>query len=133
MGKIITEADLRSHPPAPGSRRFQVEEGTFVTESARAWLEKRDIELVVCPAGTACGGMPRTPLEDRGVWTYLDAATGRALGKEKPEEMTHLRGKPAGTKDPSADCFPREAGQPGSRHSGGPVPGPPPRGGEAAG
>ena len=92
MGKIITEADLRSHPPAPGSRRFQVEEGTFVTESARAWLEKRDIELVVCPAGAACGGMPRTPLEDRGVRTYLDAATGRALGKEKPEEMTHLRG-----------------------------------------
>ena len=39
MGKILTEADLRSHPPAPGARRYQVEEGTFVTESARSWLD----------------------------------------------------------------------------------------------
>jgi len=39
MGKILTENDLRSHPPAPGARRYKVEEGTFVTESARSWLD----------------------------------------------------------------------------------------------
>lgn len=92
MGKIITENDLRSHPPAAGARRYQVEEGTFVTESARAWLDKRDIELVFVPAGKVCGGMSRTPLADRGNRTYVDAATGLGLGKEKPEDMTHLRG-----------------------------------------
>lgn len=92
MGKILTENDLRSHPPAAGAQRYEVEAGTFVTESARAWLEKRDIELVVLPAGKVCGGMSRTPLEDRGSRTFVDAATGLPLGREKPEEMTHLRG-----------------------------------------
>ena len=92
MGLILTENDLRSHPPAPGARQHQVEEGTFVTESARSWLEKRDIQLVILPKGRMCGGMSRTPLPDRGSRTYLDAATGLPLGREKPEEMTHLRG-----------------------------------------
>lgn len=92
MGRIITEADLRSHPPAAGTRRYEVEAGTFVTESARAWLDKREIELVVLPAGRGCGGMSRTPLPDRGSRTFVDAATGLPLGREKPEEMTHLRG-----------------------------------------
>lgn len=92
MGKILTEADLRSHPPAAGTRRYQVEEGTFVTESARAWLEKRDIEIETVPKGKVCGGMSRTPIEDRGNRTYVDAATGLGLGREKPEDMTHLRG-----------------------------------------
>lgn len=92
MGKIITENDLRSHPPAAGARRYEVEAGTFVTESAKSWLDKRDIELVILPAGKVCGGMSRTPLADRGSRTYVDAATGLGLGKEKPEEMTHLRG-----------------------------------------
>ena len=66
MGLILTENDLRSHPPAPGARQYQVEEGTFVTESARSWLEKRDIQLVILPKGRMCGGMSRTPLPDRG-------------------------------------------------------------------
>ena len=92
MGLILTENHLRSHPPAPGARQYQVEEGTFVTESARSWLEKRDIQLVILPKGRMCGGMSRTPLPDRGSRTYLDAATGLPLGREKPEEMTHLRG-----------------------------------------
>ena len=92
MGKIITENDLRSHPPAPGTRRYEVEEGTFVAESARSWLEKREIELVMVPRGTTSGTMSRTPVPDRGNRTYLDAATGLGLGREKPEEMTHLRG-----------------------------------------
>ena len=92
MGLILTENDLRSHPPAPGARQYQVEEGTFVTEYARSWLEKRDIQLVILPKGRMCGGMSRTPLPDRGSRTYLDAATGLPLGREKPEEMTHLRG-----------------------------------------
>ena len=92
MGLILTENDLRSHPPAPGARQYQVEEGTFVTESARSWLEKRDIQLVILPKGRMCGGMSRTPLPDRGSRTYLDSATGLPLGREKPEEMTHLRG-----------------------------------------
>ena len=92
MGLILTENDLRSQPPAPGARQYQVEEGTFVTESARSWLEKRDIQLVILPKGRMCGGMSRTPLPDRGSRTYLDAATGLPLGREKPEEMTHLRG-----------------------------------------
>ena len=92
MGKILTENDLRSHPPAPGARRYPVEEGTFVTESARAWLDKRDIEIETVPRGKACGGMSRTPIADRGNRTYIDAATGLPLGREKPEGMTHLRG-----------------------------------------
>lgn len=92
MGKILTEVDLRSHPPVPGTRRYQVEEGTFVTESARAWLDKRDIEIEITPKGRICGGMSRTPVEDKGNRTYIDAATGLGLGREKPEDMTHLRG-----------------------------------------
>ena len=36
--------------------------------------------------------MIRTPLPDRGSRTFVDAATGLPLGREKPEEMTHLRG-----------------------------------------
>ena len=92
MGLILTENDLRSHPPAPGARQYQVEEGTFVTESARSWLVKRYFQLVSLPTGRMCGGMSRTPLPDRGSRTYLDAATGLPLGREKPEEMTHLRG-----------------------------------------
>ena len=36
--------------------------------------------------------MSRTPLPDRGKRTFVDAATGLPLGREKPEEMTHLRG-----------------------------------------
>lgn len=92
MGRIITEADLRSHPPVAGTRRYEVEAGTFVTESARAWLDKREIELVVLPAGRGSDGMSRTPLPDRGSRTFVDAATGLPLGREKPEEMTHLRG-----------------------------------------
>ena len=36
--------------------------------------------------------MSRTPLPDRGSRTFVDAATGLPLGREKPEEMTHLRG-----------------------------------------
>ena len=76
----------------PGAGLYLVEEGTFVTESARSWLEKRDIQLVILPKGRMCGGMSRTPLPDRGSRTYLDAATGLPLGREKPEEMTHLRG-----------------------------------------
>lgn len=36
--------------------------------------------------------MTCTPLTDRGEYTYQDAATGQGLGKEKPEEMTHLWG-----------------------------------------
>ena len=59
MGKIITENDLRSHPPAPGTRRYEVEEGTFVAESARSWLEKREIELVMVPRGTTSGTIDR--------------------------------------------------------------------------
>ena len=92
MGLILTENDLRSHPPAPGDRHYQVVVGTFFTESARSGLEKRDIQLVIHPTGRMCGGMSRTPLPDRGSRTYLDAATGLPLGREKPEEMTHLRG-----------------------------------------
>lgn len=93
MGRIITEVDLRSHPLPEGIRRFEVESDVFVTESARAYLEKRDIELVVKSTGGAGSGvMTYSPIADKGSRTYLDAATGRALGREKPEEMTHLRG-----------------------------------------
>lgn len=92
MGKVITENDLRSHPLPEGVRRFEVDADTFVAESARAWLDKRGIELVVSPKAAAKGGMPRTAIAARGRNTYIDAATGRGLGEIKPEAMTHLRG-----------------------------------------
>lgn len=86
MGRVITEADLRSRCLPEGTRRFEAEEGAFVTESARAYLKKRDIELVVRQRM----GMPVT-LPTANGRAFVDAATGLPL-KGKPEEMTHLRG-----------------------------------------
>lgn len=88
MGRILTEADLRSRCLPETTRRVEVEADVFVTEAARAYLDKRNIRLVTTPGA----GMPMTPLTRQGGRTFLDAASGLPLGSQKPEEMTHLRG-----------------------------------------
>lgn len=81
MGRIITETDLRSRCLPEGTQRFEAEAGVFITESARAYLEKRNIELVLLPAQS----------RETAGHTYVDAATGLPMSS-KPEDMTHLRG-----------------------------------------
>lgn len=81
MGRIITEADLRSRCLREGTDRFEVEADVFITESARTYLYKRDIRLVVLP----------TALGETAGSSFVDAATKLPING-KPEEMTHLRG-----------------------------------------
>lgn len=88
--KILTEADLRSAMLPKGCTEYRVAAGTFVTETAREFLDHRNIRLVRsgAPSGAA---MTVTPLPDKGDRTFVDAVTGKGYAK-KPENMTHLRG-----------------------------------------
>lgn len=61
----------------------------FVTPTAREYLRDRGISLVVDKAPRTA--MTRTPVPDRGDYTFVDAVTGMGY-RTKPEDMTHLRG-----------------------------------------
>ena len=84
--KILTEADLRSARLAEGTTQYPVEQGTYVTPSAREFLADRGIALVELERG-----MPRYPVHEGGAASYRDAETGAPYA-HKPEFMTHLRG-----------------------------------------
>ena len=89
MQKILTEAVLRSELIPAGTRSYTVTGDTVVTPTAREYLKKRGIELKIAPAGSR--SMSRTEIRQNGVFTYVDAETGKGY-REKPEDMTHLRG-----------------------------------------
>lgn len=85
---VLTEAELRSKALPQGTARYVVEPGVFVTPLAKEYLQERNIELVVAEEHTV---MSRSPIPAQGNRTYLDYRTGEGY-REKPEEMTHLRG-----------------------------------------
>lgn len=87
---VLTEADLRAGKVIIADGKVRVDEGTFVTPAAKEYLKDRGIGLACGGAGPQ-GGMPRTPILQRGKSTYIDASTGEGY-EHKPEEMTHLRG-----------------------------------------
>lgn len=77
--RILTEAILRSSLlPDDSVREYRISDAVFVTESARDYLQKRGIKLIVCAQADSGGG-------------FIDAGTGRHYD-EKPEYMTHLHG-----------------------------------------
>ena len=88
---------LRAARLEAGTAEYRVEPGTFVTPLAREYLRDRGIKLVTGEARTGIGraagaeSMPRTPIEDRGGRTFVDAE-GDGSYARKPERMTHLSG-----------------------------------------
>ena len=86
--KIVNEADLRAKLLAEKPQKYEVTADTFVTPAAKEYLADNNIELVVL---NSAGTMTTTPLPEMGKFTYVDARTGEGY-REKPEEMTHLRG-----------------------------------------
>lgn len=92
MQKILTEAVLRSQLLPEGTRDYTVTEDTVVTPAAREYLKKRRIELkIVQGTGSKIQVMSRSRIKSNGPLTYVDAETGAGY-REKPEDMTHLRG-----------------------------------------
>ena len=90
MQKILTEAVLRSELIPAGTRSYTVSKDTVVTPTAREYLKKRGIELKTAQTGPG-RSMSRTEIRENGSYTYVDAVTGKGY-REKPEDMTHLRG-----------------------------------------
>lgn len=98
MQKILTEAVLRSQLLPEGTKAYTVTEDTVVTPTAREYLKKRSIELKTVSGtggqtirGSEIQAMSRSKIKSNGPLTYVDAETGRGY-REKPEDMTHLRG-----------------------------------------
>ena len=107
---VLTEEMLRAEQLDPGTERYRVPEGTFVTRAAEDYLRERGIILERGAAdGTAGNGalnsavpgsgtdaphawksMTRKAFAAGGKARYIDLETGEALS-EKPEDMTHLR------------------------------------------
>lgn len=88
--KVLTEADLRAGKVPVVDGAVHVEEGTFVTPTAKEYLKERGIGLVAAKAALPAS-MSYTPIIQKGNATYINAATGQGYEK-KPEDMTHLRG-----------------------------------------
>lgn len=93
MQRILTEGALRSELIMEGTREYSVQEDTIVTPAALEYLKKKGIKLKTVSAGEAKNlqTMSRTVIKNQGINTYIDARTGQGY-REKPEEMTHLRG-----------------------------------------
>ena len=92
MQKILTEENLRSEMIPDGQKEYAVLKGTVVTPSAREYLKKRGIRLKTDPGSAGkWQTMSRTEIKKQGKFSCVDAKTGQAY-REKPEDMTHLRG-----------------------------------------
>jgi ethanolamine utilization cobalamin adenosyltransferase len=73
----------------PGAcKEYTPPPGALVTPTAREYLVSRGIALR--EGAEKPGGMPFSPIPDRGKASFRDAETGD-LYDEKPEDMTHLR------------------------------------------
>ena len=100
MGKILTEAELRSGTVKREGNKVFVSPDTFVTELAREYITTHALELVktntVAPPSHSGGSfgkgvMSYTPIASKGADRFIDYRTGKGYA-EKPEHMTHLRG-----------------------------------------
>lgn len=87
--KVLTEAELRAKRISFENNEFHVEAGTFITPTAKEFLRDKGIALVIDAEKKS--SMTITPVKNRGDHTYIDAETGESY-REKPENMTHLRG-----------------------------------------
>lgn len=87
--KILTETMLRALALSCETTEYRVEPDVFVTPLAKEYLRDRGIALVIMEAEPLV--MTRTPLNEQGQKTYIDAVTGDGY-ERKPEHMTHLRG-----------------------------------------
>lgn len=87
--KVLTEADLRTEKVSAATGEYHVGKDVFVTPLAREYLRDRKVKLLVDEGNH--GAMTRTPIKKQGDHTYIDALTGEGY-REKPEDMTHLRG-----------------------------------------
>lgn len=56
---------------------------------AKDFLREKGVSMVIDPEEKK--SMTRTPVKKQGDHTYIDAKTGEGY-REKPENMTHLRG-----------------------------------------
>ncbi len=86
---VLTEAELRAAHFSVDKREYHVPQDTFVTPMAKEYLRDRGIRLVMDGGETVA--MTRTEIKKRGEATYINAETGETY-REKPEELTHLRG-----------------------------------------
>lgn len=100
MGKILTEAELRSGSVKRDGKKVYVDKGTFVTELAREYITTHALELVegCAEVGKSSssgsfgkGVMTYSPIPRAGQNKFIDYRTGKGYA-EKPEYMTHLRG-----------------------------------------
>lgn len=89
---LVTDADLRARWSFRPGDPIRLEPGYVLTPGARDFVREHHIELVDAPAAGGYRPMTRqsVPMEG-GKPTFVEAATGRTL-REKPEELTHLRG-----------------------------------------
>ena len=87
--KVLTEMELRAKWKTPEDGVYHVEAGTFVTPMAKDFLREKGVSMVIDPEEKK--SMTRTPVKKQGDHTYIDAKTGEGY-REKPENMTHLRG-----------------------------------------
>lgn len=87
--EVITEAELRTARISEMGNEYHVPEGTYVTAPAKEYLRDRKIRLVYDTKQSAV--MSRTEVRKQGDYTYIHAETGAGY-RDKPEEMTHLRG-----------------------------------------
>ena len=99
MGKILTEAEIRSGTVKRDGNKIFVSPDTFITELAKEYIRTHALELVqttTVPASATGGSfgkgvMSYSPIASSGTDRYVDYRTGRGY-REKPEHMTHLRG-----------------------------------------
>ncbi len=100
MGKILTEAELRSGTVKREGNKVFVAPDTFITELAKEYITTHALELVKTTAvatGSHSGGsfgkgvMSYTPIASKGAHRFVDYHSGKGYA-EKPEHMTHLRG-----------------------------------------
>jgi ethanolamine utilization cobalamin adenosyltransferase len=87
---LLTDTELRVHWFKTRSAYYVVEEGTYITPSARDFLREHNIELRYSSSKTDTMTVSKT-IPQEGCAPYKDAETGEPI-MEKGEDMTHLRG-----------------------------------------
>ena len=84
MGKILTEADLRSMRLSEDFNEVHIGKDVFVTELAMDYMKKHGIRLV--RENTVCSGgktMSYTPIKKNGAFTYVDAENGKGSSRTR--------------------------------------------------
>ncbi len=84
MVDIITESDLRDLLFAAGTKQFTVAKDTYVTPSAKEYLQQKGIVLV------RADKIDTEAILNTGQAIYTDITTGQGY-RQKPEELTQLK------------------------------------------